>query len=95
MSIVYDTPITQRKTLLHETTERLQRCAAHVRFIDDMWNEHIDALQRPNLAFPDRSSVLENNQLAVVHNILIVVDFWDTLYMSFRARLHQRSLAAI
>ena len=55
------------------------RCAAHVRFID-MWNGHFDALWHPNRAVPDRGSVLKNNQLVVLHNILSVVGvFWDTL----------------
>ena len=68
--------------LLHESTEHLQRCAAHVPFID-MWNEHFDALQRLNRAVPEKGSVLKNNEFAVMHNILSVVDiFSDTLYIS-------------
>ena len=51
------------------------RCAAHVRFIDDMWNGKFDALQRPNRAEPDRGSILKNDQLAVLHNILSVDNF--------------------
>ena len=72
-SVVYGTPVTSEETLLHESTERFQRCAAHVRFIDDMCKRHFDALQRPNRAFPDRGSVLKNNQFAVLQNILSVV----------------------
>ena len=42
-------------------------------FIDDIWNGHVDALQRPNCAVLDKGSVLKNNQLAVLHNIQSVV----------------------
>ena len=59
------------------------RCAADVQFIDDMWNGHFDALQRPNLTVPDRGSFLKNNQLTILHNILSIVGgffFLDTLY---------------
>ena len=39
------------------------------------------ALQHPNRAFPGRDSFLNNNQFAVLHNILSVVGVsWDTLY---------------
>ena len=60
------------------------RYSAHVQFIDDMWNGHFDALQRPNRAVPDRGSFLKNNKLALLYNILSVVRvFWDTLYSKF------------
>ena len=38
-----------------------------------MWNGLLDALQRPSRAIPDRGSLLKNNQLAVLHNILNVL----------------------
>ena len=47
------------------------RCAAHVRFIDTL-NGRFDDLQRLNRAVPDRGSVWKNNQLAVLHNILML-----------------------
>ena len=75
---------------MHECSERLQRCAAHVRYIDDMWNGHLDALQRPNREIPDRGSVLKNNQFAVPRNILSVVgvflghSVYITNYLAFK-----------
>ena len=45
------------------------RCAAHGRFIDDLWNGHVDALQRPNCAVPNTGSFLKNNQLAAMYYI--------------------------
>ena len=52
-------------------------CSAHVRFIE-MWNGHFDVLQRPNRAVPDRGSVLKNNQLAALYNMLSVVAVFGT-----------------
>ena len=67
----------RRYTVWTPFVTQTARCAAHVRFIDDMWNGHFDALQRPNRAVPDMGSVLKNNQLAVLHTILFVVGvFW-------------------
>ena len=68
-TMVYGTPVRQRRTSLLESTERLQRCAAYVRFVDGIWNGHFDAVQRPNRAVPNRGSVLKNNQLAVLHTL--------------------------
>ena len=51
-----------------------------VRFID-MWNEHFDGLVRPHRAFTDMGSFLNNDQFAVLHNILSVVGVFSiTLY---------------
>ena len=43
---------------------------------------NFNALQHPNRAFPERGSSLNNDQFAVLQNILSVVGFWDTLYIS-------------
>ena len=44
-------------------------------------DEHFDALHCPNRAVPDRGSVLKNNQLAFLHNILSVVGVFWTLFI--------------
>ena len=44
-----------------------------VRFIDHIWNGHFYGLLRPPRAFPDMGSFLNNDQFAVLHNILSVV----------------------
>ena len=47
-----------------------------------MRNGHLDTLQRPNRAVPDKGPVLKNNQFPVLNNILSVVGvFRDTLYI--------------
>ena len=51
---------------------------------------NFDALQHPNSAFPDRCSFLNNDQFAVLHNILSVVGvfFWGgTLYIQVLKRV--------
>ena len=46
-----------------------------------MWNGHFDGLLRPHRAFPDMGSFLNNDQFAVLHNILSVVGVFSiTLY---------------
>ena len=58
----------------------------YVRFIDDMWNGHFDGLLRPHRAFADMGSFLNNDQFAVLHNILSVVGvFFDhPVYIVFK-----------
>ena len=60
---------------MHESMERLQRCAGLVLHIDDMWDGHFDALLHPNRAVLDRGAVLKNSQFAVLQNILIDQNF--------------------
>ena len=80
-SMVYGTPVTSEEDLISRVHGAIiLRCDTHIRYIDDMWNGHLDALQRPNRAVPDRGLVLKSNQLAVLDNILRVVHvFCDPL----------------